>query len=205
MIDRLDRRIQILTGNKDMWYGNLDTFFAGDFFQLPPCGGYGLYSNLPNRTFEKQIKPARMRGVTNYLKKVVNFFYLTKIYRSNPKYADVLNKLRICKPTNSNIRLLNKRLVTPRNMPPKGAVIIVPNNNMRTTINDQYFYYHIDTKGIVTLQGSFSDYNYIGVKMHVRLSVEKDIQPSQIEQLCDLVRNFPEQNLKRFSGYLKFL
>ena len=109
MIDRLDRRIQILTGNKDMWYGNLDTFFAGDFFQLPPCGGYGLYSNLPNRTFEKQIKPAPMRGVTNYLKKVVKFFYLTKIYRSNAKYADVLNKLRICKPTNSNIRLLNKR------------------------------------------------------------------------------------------------
>ena len=127
------------------------------------------------------------------------------VYRSNEKYANVLNKLRICKPTNSNIRLLNTRLVTPINMPPKDAVIIVPNNNMRTTINDQYFYYHIDTKGIVTLQVTFSDYNYLVVKMHVRLSVEKDIQPSQIEQLCDLVRNFPEQNLKRFSGYLKFL
>ena len=203
MIDRLDRRIQVLTGNKDMWYGNLDTFFAGDYFQLPPVGGYGLYSNLPNRTFEKQIKTAPLRGVTNYLNKVIHHFYLTKIYRSNEAYADVLNKLRICKPSNSNIRLLNNRLVTPRNMPPNGAVIIVPNNNMRTTINDRFFYHHIETLGIVTLQASFSDYNYCIVEMHVRLSVERDIQPSQIKQLCDLVRNFPEQNLKRFSGYLK--
>ena len=46
MIDRLDRRIQLLTGNKDLWYGNLDILFAGDFFQLPPRGGFGLYSNL---------------------------------------------------------------------------------------------------------------------------------------------------------------
>ena len=39
--------------------------------------------------------------------------------------------------------------------------------------------------------------------MHVKLSVEKDIQPSKIKQLCDLVRKFPEQNLKIFAGNLK--
>ena len=88
-------------------------------------------------------------------------------------------------------------------MPPKNVVIIVPNNNMRTTINDQYFWDHVNKKVIVTIQGNFSNYNYIVVSMHVKLSVEKDIQPSQVEQLCKLVRNFPEQNLKRFSGNLK--
>ena len=78
MIDRLDRRIQILTGNNGDWFGNIDIFFAGDFYQSPPVGGFGLFSNLPNRTFDRVLKPEQTRGILGYLNKVQAFFYLKK-------------------------------------------------------------------------------------------------------------------------------
>ena len=67
----------------------------------------------------------------------------------------------------------------------------------------KFFWENVNKKGIVSIQKIFSNYTYIVVSMHMKLSVEKDIPLLQVEQLCKLVRNFPDQNLKRFSGNFK--
>ena len=81
--------------------------------------------------------------------------------------------------------------------------MIVPNNNMRTTLNDKNFFTHFIKKNITTIQKKIGSFGYLMVKMDVKFALPKDIDSSQREQLSNLVRNFPEQNLQRCSGNLK--
>ena len=65
---------------------------------------------------------------------------LTKIFRqSDETFINLLNKIRINKATNSDLSILNKRIVTYDNVP-EGTIVLAPTNRKVDDINNTNLY-----------------------------------------------------------------
>ena len=71
--------------------------------------------------------------------------------------------------------------------------MIVPNNNMRTTLDDKYFFTHVIKKNITTIQKNVGYFGYLIVKMDVKFALPNDIDSSQMEISINCSRSLDDK------------
>jgi len=117
-------------------FGGVQIILFGDVMQIDP-----IVSSVEKEVMEKFYPNGRFFFNSNIYKEV-NFkqIELTKIFRqSDETFINLLNKIRINKATNSDLLILNKRIVTYDNVP-EGTIVLAPTNRKVDDINNTNLY-----------------------------------------------------------------
>ena len=124
-------------------FGGVDIIFFGDFIQFPPVKDtplYNAWSEIINESKSRQAQNTKLLGM--HLWKQVNKVILLdeQMRCTDPVYLDLLNRLREGKCTNSDVALLNTRVVG-QNVDITSILdvpIITPGNQLVMAINDLF-------------------------------------------------------------------
>ena len=117
-------------------FGGVQIILFGDVMQIDP-----IVSSVEKEVMEKFYPNGRFFFNSNIYKEV-NFkqIELTKIFRqSDETFINLLNKIRINKTTNSDLLILNKRIVTYDTVP-EGTIVLAPTNRKVDDINNTNLY-----------------------------------------------------------------
>ena len=117
-------------------FGGVQIILFGDVMQIDP-----IVSSVEKEVMEKFYPNGRFFFNSNIYKEG-NFkqIELTKIFRqSDETFINLLNKIRINKATNSDLSILNKRIVTYDNVP-EGTIVLAPTNRKVDDINNTNLY-----------------------------------------------------------------
>ena len=197
-MNRIDTRLRVLTKN-DRFCGNCDILFAGDFFQLPPVRGFGLFSRVHEHPLA-EASVDQVEGSKNYHEKFNFFFILTEIYRSDPELVSVLNNFRTCTPTLEDIEKINLRLVGKNVVVPPKATVIVPYNKQRVSINQEFYWNYVLDFGAARNDIDFSALSYFTILMDVTTNIDEELTHVEKTQLHDTVRNMTEKKHEKRPG-----
>ena len=106
VMDGIDLSLRINRSNNKP-FGGVKIILIGDLFQLPPVVGQDM-----NEFFEKKYQSPFFFGARVFGKLDIRCFELTHIFRqSDPKFISLLNNVRENKHTESDLALLNSRLI----------------------------------------------------------------------------------------------
>ena len=138
-------------------FGGVDIIFFGDFIQFPPIMDAPLYSGWKNgsiRSTNLQAEVKKQLGI-NLWRQVNQVVLLDEQMRIKDKaYQDLLNRLREGKCTDSDIAMLNKRVIgnfSGNISSISGNRIITPGNELVMEINKMFASHHSrDKKVFVT-------------------------------------------------------
>lgn len=97
-LQKLDKHLRLLTGNRAKLYGGLHVIFVGDFFQLDPVSGQPIY------------------GPDNYIhwKQAINacvFLDGSHRFKDDPKWGEIMTRLRMGESTKEDICTINSRVL----------------------------------------------------------------------------------------------
>jgi len=96
------------TRNCDKPFGGIQVIFVGDFFQLPPVS-----------KDSSTTKPTFCFELTLWNKIIQHTIHLTEVFRQEDnKFVNLLNRLRVGKPSTEDILLLQQRVNAPLYLPP---------------------------------------------------------------------------------------
>ena len=128
-------------------FGGVDMIFFGDFVQFPPVKDSPLYcgwDKTNKKSKRRKTEITKMMG-TNLWKQVNKVLLLDQQMRcTDPRYLELLNRLREGKCTKSDAALLQTRVVG-QNVDitsMKDTPIIVPGNQLVMAINNQFIACH---------------------------------------------------------------
>ena len=106
VMDGIDLSLRINRSNNKP-FGGVKMILIGDLFQLPPVVGQDM-----NEFFEKKYQSPFFFSARVFGKLNIRCFELTHIFRqSDPKFISLLNNVRENKHTDSDMALLNSRLI----------------------------------------------------------------------------------------------
>ena len=132
-------------------FGGVDIIFFGDFIQFPPILDPPLYSGWKNesvRSTKVQSEIKKQLGI-NLWKQVNQVVLLDEQMRVKDKaYLDLLNRLREGKCTDSDVEMLNKRVIgnSVDITSISGNPIITPGNELVMEVNKLFASHHSQNK-----------------------------------------------------------
>jgi len=140
-IARIDKRLRALKG-KDAPFGGLHIVFCGDFGQLPPVRQKAMY-HRGVVTGARRLEI--LRGIELWKTELNASVVLKCNHRAKEDraFADLLSRLRVGRPTEKDLELLNSRVISRGvTVPPsvnstKPLTVITPGNKERIAINAQ--------------------------------------------------------------------
>ena len=151
---RISNKLTMATGaNAAHPFGNLDMIFFGDFYQFPPIQDTPLYN-----AWKQEIKvymrkgEAQKQAIMNVWKNLSHVVLLDEQMRVQDRaYLELLNRLREGKCTQTDVEMLNKRVIghhvditSISNNP-----IIVPGNELGMEINSLFATRHSQNKPVI--------------------------------------------------------
>ena len=118
--------IKMLNKARMLFFGNLDVFAFGDFYQLKPVfGGFSFSGESPFHLWRDLFKP----------------FFLTSNHRQREDntYFNLLNRARVGRLSDDDLLLLQTRVFSPSTLPEKfeNALRIFPRKNMCHAFNEE--------------------------------------------------------------------
>ena len=128
--------------------------YFGDFIQFPPIGEYELYRAWDETSpihATKQYHIDSQLGM-NLWKQLNQIVLLDEQMRvTDPAYLALLNRLREGKCNDSDVEMLNRRVVgnSVDNMPMSGNPVITPGNPLGMAINNLFADYHAQSKKVL--------------------------------------------------------
>ena len=133
-------------------FGNVDLLFFGDFYQFPPILDPPLYNAWKQgRKVSNSKGEAQKEAIMNVWKNLTHVVLLDEQMRvQDSAYLELLNRLREGKCTQSDVEMLNKRVIghhvdiTSISQNP----IIVPGNELGMEISRLFAYRHSKNKQI---------------------------------------------------------
>jgi len=141
-------------------FGGINLIFLGDFLQLPSVSSYHLYTD----------KPLHQAG--HHLWRSLNAVMILKIPMrqiNDPRWAELLHRLRLRRPTQEDIDLIKSRIGAPV-AHPETVPIIVRRNELRHKLNVKmvqlaaarlgvavtYCLAHIKTRAGISLRSTYA-------------------------------------------------
>ena len=175
-------------------FGGVDIIFLGDFIQFRPVKDTPLYSSWSKlKKMKNSLSAIQMHLGAHFWSQLNNIILLTEQMRcTDTVYLELLNRLREGKCTESDITLLNGRVVGP-NVDITSFVdvpIITPGNQLVMAVNDLF----IDRYSHETLVYVSKSEDYRGKKNSGR-SVPK--------QVADKIKNWPATSTQGLPRELK--
>merc|ERR1712080_428708 len=128
-------------------FGGIDIIFFGDFIQFPPVKDTPLYSGwneTQNKTKKNQSEINKQLGM-HLWKQLTDIVLLDEQMRvQDHMYLEMLNRLREGKCTDSDVQMLNRRIVgnTVGITKTPDAPIITPGNKLVMAVNDLFVASH---------------------------------------------------------------
>ena len=176
--------------NPNLPFGGVDIIFFGDFIQFPPILDNALYSAWNNETIRSAKSNCQIdKQLGMHLWKQVNQIILLdeQMRVTDKRYQEVLNRLREGKCTDSDIALLNTRVVghTVDFSSISGNPLITPGNKLVMEVNKLFASHHSQDK-------------------QVFISIGKDcIKKKKVPmKLANLIKNFPSTKCNGLPGEL---
>ena len=166
--------------NPDLPFGGVDIIFFGDFIQFAPIGDFALYSDWNDETVTASTDINEInKKLGQHLWRQVNHVVLLdeQMRVTDRPYQELLNRLREGKCTDSDIEMLNKRVIgnsvhVISNI--SGNPIIAPGNKLVMALNNLFV-------------ASHSQHKKVSVST-AKDSIKKRNLPSK---LIDLIKDFP--------------
>ena len=140
--------------NPDLPFGGVDIIFLGDFIQFPPIRDSPLYSNWNDTTVthSKSKSDIEKRLGQHLWSQINSIIFLDEQMRVTDRpYQDLLNRLREGNCTNSDVEMLNKRVVghsVDDVVAIDGNPIIGPGNKLVMTLNTLFATSHAQHKQV---------------------------------------------------------
>ena len=150
---KISNKLTLGTGaNAAYAFGDVDMLFFGDFYQFPPILDSPLYNAWKQgRKVSNSKGEAQKEAIMNVWKNLTHVVLLDEQMRvQDSAYLELLNRLREGKCTQSDVEMLNKRVIghhvdiTSISQNP----IIVPGNELGMEINRLFAYRHSQNKQI---------------------------------------------------------
>ena len=137
MIKLHDKLCSAKSAKDDVKFGGVNIVFLGDFLQLPSVSPFRLYINTPR--YQQGHHLWRSLNAVVILQTQVR-------QAGDRRYADLLHRLRIHRPTEEDLELLNSRVGAP--LPDSAAVtIIVRRHELRHALNLKRVHYLSESTG----------------------------------------------------------
>ena len=177
--------------NPDLPFGGVDIIFFGDFIQFPPIHDSPLYSDWNNETVRSsRSKSDIQRKLGQHLWKQVNSIVLLdeQMRVTDRAYQDLLNRLREGKCTDSDIEMLNKRVVgqsVDDIVHIEGNPIIAPGNKLVQTLNNLFVTSHSQHK-----------------KIHISSAKDTIKKRNLPNNLVNFIKDFPSTRTNGLPGEL---
>ena len=142
--------------NPSLPFGGVDIIFFGDFVQFPPIKDASLYCGWKNESVRasKQNSEINKQLGINLWKQVNHVVLLDEQMRIKDKaYQELLNRLREGKCTDSDVDMLNKKVVghTVDISSMSGNPIITPGNKLVMGVNNLFAARHSQQKNVFVL------------------------------------------------------
>jgi len=112
---------------EDITFGGVNIIFLGDFLQLPSVSSFHLYTNKPR--FQLGYDLWRSLNAVIILRTPMRQI-------EDPRYAELLHRLRLRQPTQEDIDLIKSRIGAPVTNPDK-VPILVRRNELRHKLNNK--------------------------------------------------------------------
>ena len=163
-------------------FGNVDMIFFGDFYQFAPVKDTPLYDAWKEN---REPGAAKKEAILNVWKNLSHVVFLDEQMRvQDSSYLNLLNRLREGKCTQSDVEMLNKRVIghhvditSISNNP-----IIVPGNELAMEINKIFAYRHSLNKRVLVTKGK-DTYNKGKPLPSDLAAMIKDMPPTSTGQL----------------------
>lgn len=124
LLDAINKSLKKNRKSKDP-FGGVQIILIGDLFQLPPIVGAA-----ERQFFEKMYKGPYFFNSKIFKKAEIKTYELTKIFRqSDEKFINLLNKIRISKIEDDDLKLINARVQDDNFKVPKGVILLSPKNS----------------------------------------------------------------------------
>lgn len=145
LLCQMDQTLRLAKKN-DEYFGGIIVIFAGDFFQYPPVAGNPLYKPISNSIKDSgnsEFKNRMGRVAWRSLTDIVVFDEQYRM-RSDPQYADAVNRLRKRECTFEDVDLFNSRIIKSTwnnegvdvgSAFDEDAAVIVRTNKLRHAVN----------------------------------------------------------------------
>ena len=135
-------------------FGGIDVLFFGDFIQFSPIGEFALYIgwNEDPLTYAKTQSDINTQLGINLWKQLNHIILLDEQMRvTDPAYLELLNRLRNGECTDSDVEMLNRRVVgnSIDDMSMSGNPVIAPGNSLGMAINNLFATHHAQCKKVL--------------------------------------------------------
>ena len=129
VLDAIDFRLR-KARRMELPFGGVQVLFIGDLFQLAP-----VVKQQDQHLMNQYYASPYFFHAKAFEKSSLVYVELDKIYRQNEgQFVDVLNKIRENKASQSDLDVLNKHVVTPKEID-SSAVLLTTHNKQATEIN----------------------------------------------------------------------
>ena len=173
-------------------YGGIDVLFFGDFIQFPPIGDFALYIGWDEDRFiyaKKQTDIDTLLGI-NLWKQLTHIILLDEQMRvTDAAYLELLNRLRKGECNDSDVEILNRRVVgnsvdiTSMSDNP----VITPGNPLGMAINNLFSTHHAQYRKVLVTRA--------------KDTVKKGKVPSSV---ADMIKNRPATQTGQIPGEIPF-
>jgi PIF1-like helicase len=160
-VSMLDCKMMIKLHNKlcsansskdDVIFGDFNILFLGDFLQLPSVSPYHLYT----KTSQYQLGHHLWRSLN-----AVVILTEQMCQAGDPRYAQLLHRLRICQPTVEDIQLLFGRIGA--HLDSSDVTIIVHWNELRQALNLRMLQHHAQLQNVPVTYCVAKEVSWIGI------------------------------------------
>ena len=126
MLVNLHKNLRSIKAAQDMYFGGVNVIFIGDFLQIPTVSGLDLYKDKPSQWDQGHELWRSLNAIV----------LLTEQMRQSedPHFAAALQRIRIHKPTQADIDMLNSRVGAPLDTT-TAIPIVVRRHKLRNVLN----------------------------------------------------------------------
>ena len=191
------------TGNPEP-YGGKHKISFGDYNQVLPVFDKSTAHDYMKS--KKSFAPKIQQGLFLFRNNLRDCFIQDHNFRSTPKYASALKKMRDVNPDLETIKLFNARVIGPDTVLPPGTKVLTATNDVRQIYNEIGYDEYLTKNGIKNendFKDGFEKYiQYLEILADVKFKNIQKHDSTSLNSIYEYVRGLNSKRLKTIQGRL---